>query len=53
MDNAFRVTKSERYVRNASTPLRTKNINVENLEEQGNNYWMAFPDMIANKICNA
>ncbi|MCD7461150.1 hypothetical protein HAX54_045376 [Datura stramonium] len=55
--DAFRTAKNEEYIPSAGsdvgTSSRTNSMDVENVEEQSDIYWMRLRDMIANDICNA
>ncbi|XP_060178164.1 uncharacterized protein LOC132608108 [Lycium barbarum] len=57
VDDAFQIAENERYIpsvdSNVSTTSRANDVDVENVGEQSDVYWMGFCDMIANEISNA
>ncbi|XP_060200882.1 uncharacterized protein LOC132629171 [Lycium barbarum] len=58
VDDAFQTAENESYIpsvdsNDISTTSRANNVDVEDVGEQNDVYWMGFHDMIANDISNA
>ncbi|XP_060210444.1 uncharacterized protein LOC132637361 [Lycium barbarum] len=57
VDGAFQTAENESYIplvdSNIGTTSRANNVDVEDVREQNDVYWMGFRDMIASDISNA
>ncbi|XP_060210821.1 uncharacterized protein LOC132637805 [Lycium barbarum] len=58
VDDAFQTVENESYIpsvdsNDIGTTSRANNVDVEDVGEQNDDYWMGFRDMIASDISNA